>query len=567
MNKDEVIKLLNKCLSSDEKIKKQEEYQEIINLLTNVFKDVNLLRNLNLDQIIDKCQINEDDLKEIKFYKLICELDNPIFKLTDEQIERIKELFLKYINKLKDDLSEITKESNKEKYLREIIEKIKQDRFILTGEDINYINNILSEKQTSVVKRNQVIMVLSLIVIKTLEDRLIKEQDKKQVSEEISDKELSNDDFIYQLDNILEKYGCLNIRKKLLMKLDVIRKETTLNGIDDVLRTLKEMNIVVNETIPDEIIYMSTGKIIKEVVNIYKKMTGNSCEQCFKILCHHVSIFVKNGDNSSYHDFIKNMYMLDELGVQPERIYLMDIEALCINHNRLKKNILTLERYQIPRECYLKSITVLKSGKNLSDELDIWVELGNGEAWTYLKNSLSILVSNNIKDFRNKFRILRDLGINITINDKYKSLKKDLFRDLDLINSQGIVTLDNKRCEVSFVPYKVDNPQYDELMNKRFIDRQEDMVSKNELYQRFINSVECVKNSYYLIPGLKIRVSKNKVYRVFNNLLNNGVNDEREMLIYAITYKSAITEEEYNTICEFVDKLLGNTLGKKGSVK
>lgn len=583
MSKEEVIKLLNECLSSNKKLNNKEQYQELINLLENIKKNIKLLKNINVEDLSAICKITDEEKQDIRFYKLLCELDDSMFGLTNEQVAVVNELIDKYLKIIIKELNLINKEAEKDNYLREIVEKVKQDKFVLNYEELSYINKTLKDKKVDISQINQIIMGLSLMVIQTLEEKLMNRQsnvitiennqelsdntletDDKKIT---SDKELSDDEYIYELDNILYKYGCLKYHDNLVKKIEVIRNRTTLKDIEVILEIIVGMKTAVSDNIFVKLIFNSSKKVIDNVLNIYMKLTGFDKEHSFKNLYRHVSIFMKDGENSSYQDFMKNMYMLEELKVTPEEFLLMDTEVLCINHNRLKRNILILEKYQIPRECYLKSVTVLKSPKNFSDELDMWVELGNGEAWAYLKNSLSVLVSNPIKDFRNKFRILRDLGINITINDKYKSLKKELFRDLDLISNNGNVTLNNIQYHVEFVPHKVDVPEYDELMNKKLIDFQKDKTNESELYNKFISNTECVKNSYYIIPGINIRISKNKVYRVFNNLLNSGVKEGRDMLIYAITYNSAITLEEYNNICNYVDQLLGNTLEQKGSVR
>lgn len=591
MNKETVIKLLNECLSSNDNIKIKEKYQTSINLLNDVRKDINLIGNLKNDELNEICHINEDEQREIEFYKLICDLNDPGYKLTYDQISRINELLDKYIKIINQELKIMTQKSEKDNYLKMIIDKIKDDKFVLNYEELNYINRLLKEKNVDISKINQIIVMLSLTVIQSLEEKIknishknistnksenknenklykteVKIKEKNEEKDVANDKKLSDEQFNSDLKNILAKFGYIKVYDYLEKRINEVRKNTTLSEINDLLETIKKFNVDVSSRILNELIINSSKKIIDNVINIYKKLSGMDDRQCFNCLHRHVSIFMKDGDNSSYQDFIKNMYVLEELKITEDDFLLIDIEVLCVSHNRFKKNILTLENYGIPKKDYLKSITVLKSGKNLSDELDMWIELGNSESWSYLRNRLAVLVNNTISNFKTKFRILRDLNINITINDNYKSIRKDLFKSLDMISENGIVCLDGIGYEVKYIPYELKNSKYDELMNKRLIEFQEDVASKNNIYQKFINNTECVRNLYYVIPKVG-KISKNKVYRVFNNLLINGESNYREMLIYAITYKSAITEEEYNNVCNYVDKLLNNTLEYKGSVR
>lgn len=585
MNKEELVKLLNACISLeivDDKNKLQDEIEILEKIKSNILE----LKKLNLDKLKECCQINDDEIQELSFYILICELQSKEYQLTNEQIHKVQELLDKYLKEIKNKLVLIEKSQEENIQLKQIIDKISCDKFILNSEELLRINRILKENKIEIFKINQIMVMLSVMIIQELEnqlqnntnDNIEKENNEKQEVVEVPKLSKNNiitkDEYINKFDDLWNKYmnkynpdKMWKIRGKLVNDIENLMKLTTLEDIEYILKIISSTNINLNEKIIVEMIYHSSKEVIEKIMKITSKLSGNDEMWCFSYLFNHVSIFIKDGDNSSYQDFMKNMYMLDELGITPEHFALIDIETLCISHNRLKRNVLMLEKYQVPRDCYLKSITVLKSTKNLSDELDMWIELGNSESLSYLHNRLAVLVNNIIdKNFKTKFRILRDLDINITINDNYKSIRRDLFKDLDFISENGVVTINGGRYIVTYVPFEVNNSKYDGLMNKRMIEFQEDNASKNEIYQKFVNNTECVRNLYYNVPGVG-KVSKNKVYRVFNNLLNNGENNYRNMLIYAITYKSAITEEEYNSACNYVDQLLGNTLVPKGSVK
>lgn len=583
MNKEIVIKLLQDCLSSNQEVSDREKLQEVVNLLENVREDVNQLKGLSFDMLKDYCQINDEEIQELSFYKLICEIQEEDYQLTTEQISRIKDLTSKMLREVTDKIKLFDKNLEKDNYLRRIIDKLSCEKFILKSDELREINNFLKDKNVDILQINQIMVMLSVEVISELERQLKSEDLKIDDNEQIGDVQdvidekegslennnvLGKDEYIYKLDNILAIYNYLELRGKIVNDIDNLMNLTTIDDIEYILKTINGLGKRLNDKIVMEMIYHSSKEIVEKVLKITSKLSGKDEDWCFSHLCEHVSIFIKEGKNSSYQDFIRNMYMFDELNLTKDEFMLLNIETLCIEHKKLKKNVLTLEKYQIPRTSYLEMVSVLKSSTNLYDELDTWLELGNNESRMYLENRLSILVTNRINNFKNKFRILRNLGLSITINDTNKSLNKWLFEELDLMSSDGSVNLGNKRYyNANFIPYVIKNEEYEKILRKREIDSLEDKTINSKIFQIFVNNVECINNLFYRIPGIGIKISKNKVQRVFNTLISNGITESREILIYAITYNSAINEEEYRNICNYVDEILGNTLEHKGSVR
>ena len=91
MNKEELVKLLNACISLeivDDKNKLQDEIEILEKIKSNILE----LKKLNLDKLKECCQINDDEIQELSFYILICELQSKEYQLTNEQIHKVQEL-------------------------------------------------------------------------------------------------------------------------------------------------------------------------------------------------------------------------------------------------------------------------------------------------------------------------------------------------------------------------------------------------------------------------------------------------------------------------------------------
>jgi len=598
MNKEMIIKLLKECISSEDKFVDRSKLVILIKQLEDVRVDLLNLIKIDLELLKRNCSVLDDEIDELNFYVIISSLEDADYQLTSIQVERIKEICDKYLNEIKKKLELVDKNQDKNKYINGLVDKIIKDKFVLTGEELTFINKLLQEKRIEIEKINQVMISLSLMIIQELERQLseiyidereiVGEDTKDNVNGEIDqvivdeehdrettgNSDLSQIQFFDRLWDLLNIYGLGSYSEKFVKAYcDDVMKTTNLNNIEDILKALKELNINLSNKAGSsllrikQLLCFSSREIIQDVVGIVRDNLKMDNQESFDYVFEHIAIFVNEGIGAGYQNFKENMRLFKSLELSKELFSRIPVGVLCEDSKRIMKNVLIMEKYKIPREKYLESLTVLKSAKNCSEELDMWLELGTTESKLYLEKNLSMLINNQIKDFGRKLRILRDLHINITVKDTYKTLNKKLFQELDLIDRENIVYLNGHRCVVDFVPYMTSNQEYDRLMNKKEIDLLEDRASKSELYQRFVNGIECVDNLYYHIPGVNIRISKNKVYRVFNNLICNGVLEGREMLIYAITYKSVISEDEYNSVCLYVDQLLGNSLLHKGSVR
>jgi len=557
MDNDKIVSILKECIPSD---MDKSDLEKISNQLRNVIKDKLNLVNVDLGLLKKYIDVSEEDYEELSFYTIMCDLQNTDYKLVDEQISRIEEIINKYLNDVVVKIHLIDQENDKNKYIVNLIDKISKKDYILTNEEMLFINTLLKNNKVSIDTINQIIIGLALVTLKKIEKKLNISNDN------IKEENMSLDNYISYLEKILVKYNYSELHDVLINNVDYLVHNAKLDNIENIISTLNNLNINLNvgDTNGLRIIRLfsySSSQVIKDVINITSELMGMSNQDSFNHLFSHIAVFVSDGVASAYQDYMNNMRLFKAIGYTKDEFRDIKVGVLCENSKKIRKNVLLMEKYNIPRNKYLIAETLLKTSYNLGEEIDIWIELGDKEIDKYLNNNLLMLIYNKSDNLGLKLRVFKDLGKNIL-----DSLNKKTFKESEFINN-NVINIDGNNYKFDFIPYKNNNEYYDKLMSKRLLDLLDDKASNSNLYKKFVDNIECVNDLYYIIPGVNIRISKNKVFRVFNNLISNGVTEDREMLIYAITYNSIISEDEYDIICEFVDKILEVNLEHRGGIR
>ena len=329
-----------------------------------------------------------------------------------------------------------------------------------------------------------------------------------------------------------------------------------------------------------------------------------------------IEINIEKGEIGNFEDYIKNIRFFQKLGVDIKELF-KKFERQNKNskerqrqrigsyfdepHARILKSKKTFDFYHIPQASYLSVLSCF-SEIEPADTIDMFIEL---DIFDYLKNNMSRI---NLKpDSPIFYRIVRTYQLAETLPNPqnlplHENAKQFLFKE-----QQGKITLDGyisnpntqkKRGGILKLDTGIDN-QNGFIITKQY--RREEVLTEEELYNfscfdtlikhkdtdndpidfndeknlviRWIDHM--AKSKTELVNVLefgresnKIRISKLKFYRIYNSLIKAGYNREndRDCVLYALTYNSILTKEQFELVRNYVDNLFKRFPQKGGRV-
>ena len=342
-------------------------------------------------------------------------------------------------------------------------------------------------------------------------------------------------------------------------------KEQLLTGdiekYQKVLETLKNKNalniIEKNNEMLKEILINSDSEIIENVFEIVRQYLSVD-EEDMKITTSIIisalpSIFVKE-PTGNYETFKENIESLREWGIDLINLFDFSREVFVMNHEKMLKN------YQIAKSYDLiindKNAKYLLMLPNLGEKIDYYVE---AVAKDTMKNGTGKTFDGieYIKLYPNKLNIVNDVTIKRL---KYSSE-----------NGKKIFGTKENSLAGEITNLKVDILNIDDEYLRKYFNNEFDILSREELmeYEKLINDNENISMTLdeklealekyrsglrYVIEG--INISRNKLIRIYNILIENGMNKEKS-LVYAACYNSVITKEEYQKIKDVLSNIGG----------
>lgn len=256
----------------------------------------------------------------------------------------------------------------------------------------------------------------------------------------------------------------------------------------------------------------------------------------------------------------QNLEYLKSKGVDVNKLLADSKSCLKTGPERMVSNLDILEKYgfDISKSTDFKSYTVL-AGENIEDMLDGFIELGLNE---YIHESpsktLSSLKTLLIKRIYYSFK----KGLPVWSNRK-NAYQKYLIKPISLPNTYNDEEIGKEMPENS----RKTNYLYDAIIADQGKTLSEEEIA--ELVDKYpiLNKCESLKSSGDNSSLGKIKsqtelmfkdkiISRLKTYRAFNILTSKDV-EPNEALLYALTYNSILTEEEYNNITAVVTSKVG----------
>lgn len=560
-----------------------DSYTALMSKILAILEEPKNLVNLTIAELkeLKGTFISEKDNKYLNTYKLV--LENPYLSFSTES----ENILVNICNNILKRYKEI-------KALKENSEKINElyNRFIdnihINSSDLDTIYGLLKSCGLPLEEIRDIIFELSKVIYNNLEPEITKElqeeDDDISVGIEISECETLFREYGYDFSEfseenqkiLLNKGNYSNIKDIFeILKGQVDLHDNNGNLIQKKQDCLCTILINSNKKIVEKIIevceknnlYILNSKGEK-VIDFYTMIKEPS-----KFLLrkkNYYSHYVNDGESSSidiqevgsFQDFIENIELFKQKAYETfgRDDYIIKIfqksngDIFNYPHKRILNVMKIFEMYDYFPQYYLESPSCFNSIRQ-ADILDLAIEL---DFMDYLKENPSILMYKSNSPLFYKISMARSLNY----NNMYRVLnKKGIFGERKKIelNGKGIEDYLNLRnikvpceCNLALTPtgkFAV----YEEYVS-RDIANSIDLVQNELMNENSKCNIKLLEENFrvdnnplvYRIDDLIF--SRLKVLRIYNVLLEKGIEDNIDTLLYAVTRGSHISIEDYKCV-------------------
>lgn len=571
MIKDILTKKIKNLKKEQENIQKdyQKQYdkqQDIINTLLDIKADILKLKDLDIKNTFKN--LDNLSLELLKFYQIVLKQG---YSLQESDLEKLNSLFDTEINYNQEIQNNLNKEESLviEKQIKDLEILIKKvETYNLDDKDMELLKNIIIEDN----HLREGIEIMKYLALKTLQ-KLITNKDEE--IEVINKTNITKED----LEKLFQKYG-INYQDIKSTAKSELETYGYLENIEQIILTLKQYNLFSTEIFNNyqlaisRIFIYSKPEIVESVIKTYQKYNLNISEflddffkRPAKFIPRKRKWLMKNTDDKKttnnkddeniggYEDFEKNLELFNSIGVDIEKAYQKSAFYFEKPHDSIKKSLKNFDLYGITPKYYRDTLSAFANHNQL-DILDIFIEF---DAFDYVTSNMSrACINKNSLMFYKMFKA-RENGIDIS------SLYKDTKKGIQLPST---ITYDDKTySDVNKDNYQELNVYHKEPSElEQIFDEIVKKSDNNTIAFDFINQLNSIKildKEYsskqvraYNIDG--ILISKYKVLRYMTTLIYNGMNESKDMLMYAITKNSFLTKEEYEKIETVVENIFQN---------
>ena len=571
-NKEEYINETDEIMEAIEFSKTSDE--KTIDLLTYLLKYNSEIyeKNKNVEKVYDDSSLSSLVKEENEDSEEVPEFEEPISSVTsDTYVEPVEEK--------KDEFEEFHFPEFENIEKEEVAEERKEEEVVVPTEEVQEENIFVPEISTENEKVSPLPVVDPIPMPEVSEAMPSFEplQDTNVSVNENSDFEgiVNEDDYEeYNVsaeenkeivnETVKEEDESVSTRElqRLFKEYDVRNLDSRLNellhgSIDnyrDILSLLKENELVEefekNEDLFKEVLTNSTKEDLQDILDIIKNelsVDDEDYKMTLKIAINTIpSIFVR--DDGNYENFARNVKMFKEMGINLISLFDFSKEVFIADHNTLLKNYNTVKKYNVNLD--YNNLKYYLMIPNVEERLDYYVESNYIDR---TKNNERFDGVAYIKDYPAKINVVSDETIKRL---RYSSENSKKVFGNKPNSLAGEIT--NLRVNVLDI-----SPEY---MN-RFFDNKFDIITPDEVreYVKLCHNSSNVKDFTNEIinfekyhNGLKyvigdINVSYNKVARNYNILRSYGI-DKKKALLFAVCYNLVITNDEYKTLKEVVER-------------
>ena len=562
-------------------------------LFASVF-NISIIPYSNLEKIVDGFSITLEEKKtmknQLRTIVTILKLNsiNGTNMVLDEGQMEVLNIFLRklheYISERRDfmlknniDIEKLTEINYKYKALATTLSNPKNTNFI---SDMDSLITLFDEVSLPEEERQKIIV--SLIKYNRNIFNSKNKTGKKKVNSNLLDTN--------KVKEIFKKYG-YDFSKLSGDIQDKILEFGKLGKIKEVLCTLSKLGL---EKLDEE---KNGYQLMSLVLASDKETIGNTVKFALKkrilnnLLVVMPSAFISSENNSFNNIGNKKFKIMDSAFINNYKPYIVGCDL------EFRNNALLLEKYGLSVKYVLDKCPLLLmiSNEKLSNNLELFLEYGfsfNGKKKRLVNSALMALTADNFSEIVDQFIEIHPFGVKY-LRDNLSSIKtvkraddilfyniyySRLFENDDVafrrvisnnteylcicgnINDRfrksyyGINDSNKREITNTIIPIFNAKNRYLEVLEKDY-DRVIDVsIFDNEYIQKINVFSDEVEPLIYNFGG--IRISKIKVLRVFNILIKNGILASLDSLLFAITYNTIISAENYERLSKMIRECL-----------
>ena len=562
-------------------------------LFASVF-NISIIPYSNLEKIVDGFSITLEEKKtmknQLRTIVTILKLNsiNGTNMVLDEGQMEVLNIFLRklheYISERRNfmlknniDIEKLTEINDKYKALATTLSNPKNTNFI---SDMDSLITLFDEVSLPEEERQKIIV--SLIKYNRNIFNSKNKTGKKKVNSNLLDTN--------KVKEIFKKYG-YDFSKLSGDIQDKILEFGKLGKIKEVLCTLSKLGL---EKLDEE---KNGYQLMSLVLASDKETIGNTVKFALKkrilnnLLVVMPSAFISSENNSFNNIGNKKFKIMDSAFINNYKPYIVGCDL------EFRNNALLLEKYGLSVKYVLDKCPLLLmiSNEKLSNNLELFLEYGfsfNGKKKRLVNSALMALTADNFSEIVDQFIEIHPFGVKY-LRDNLSSIKtvkraddilfyniyySRLFENDDVafrrvisnnteylcicgnINDRfrksyyGINDSNKREITNTIIPIFNAKNRYLEVLEKDY-DRVIDVsIFDNEYIQKINVFSDEVEPLIYNFGG--IRISKIKVLRVFNILIKNGILASLDSLLFAITYNTIISAENYERLSKMIRECL-----------
>lgn len=569
--------IVNLHLEIEKENEKYEDLKSLYNELSENLEKILDISDKELKRLIDSFEIdaNEELYKELSTIKKILHT-NKDFSSTLRLFKKDKIAYQEFLKEFSNYLDRVKKDDKEKKRLYLKIEEYENLKARVENPTFEIDQNVQELLEELFINRDD----------SSSEDLLISliEYENDTYNEKVANSKLKEKFIVNEKELVLlfEKYHYNFYDLKEDYK-HYLQYHGNLNKIDGVFRALEENEFphILDDYILTSILLGSNYDTINSVTSFSKEnhlipkslldISGALLEQ---------KEFNGNKDEYSYMmigsslDFMRNIVTLKNAGISINYIFQECKSILTMPNTLLKNNLDLFYKYGFSFEYKRRGIIdpspAALLSTNFASICDAFIEI-HPLGLKYLIDNLSNLRTVSNPKALMFYNIYASLHTTMDLEDddpKKGPFRKVLEEDNENYQLKAIITRNRPDYRDSYYldireDNKLEKTNTIEIKNSttkkydKIIDNNKDFYLNESIFTNpYIESIdEYIDEESALIYNFSgIRISRLKVLRIYNILLKNGVEDSLDSFMYAITYHTIISQDDYDKILDCIKK-------------